>query len=68
MKGTIVPAILLLAIGIVGGTFVSSIAFLPAVDSPYSPGYVLGLGFFAIGMLVLGVVLLLWWVVGQMYE
>ncbi len=65
--GTVVLAILFLAAGIIGGAVVNSIGFYPALEKAYPHSAVLGAGFASVFALVVGLVLLLVWLVKQMY-
>jgi len=65
--GTAILAILFLAAGIVGATVVNAVAFYPALEKAYPHSAVLGAGFASIFALVVGLVLLLVWLIKQMY-
>ncbi len=66
-SGSAILAILFLTVGIVGGVITNSIAYLPTPQMGYPPSTVLGLGFASVFALIVGVVLLLVWLVKQMY-
>jgi len=65
--GTAVLAILFLAAGIIGGAIVNSIGFYPTLEKGYPYSAVLAAGFASVFALVVGLVLLLVWLIKQMY-
>lgn len=65
--GTAVIGILFLAAGIFGMVITNSIAYLPSVESGYSGGTVLAAGFVSLFALLIGLVLLVWYLISQMY-
>ena len=65
--GTAVIAILFLAAGIVGMVITNSIAYLPSLDKGYPGPTVLTAGFISAFALIVGLLLLLYWLIKQMY-